>query len=64
MAYGVHLLYEPLSIIDFQKGNVRYGGPVPVPRPPGDFPYTDFARGRDLDLFYTNIWGRSYENGH
>ena len=35
---------------------------VPVPRPPGDFPYTNFACGQDLDFLYSNVWGRSWWN--
>ena len=36
-------LFETRRMIDFEIGNTRYGVPVPVPRPPGDFPLTELS---------------------
>ena len=54
MAYGAHFLFETGLMIDF-KVEVSPMVSVPVFRPPGDFPYPNFARGRDLDFLYTNV---------
>ena len=50
----VHISNVPLDQCSIFRYEMSTMVPVPVPRPPGDFPYTNLARNRDVDFLFTN----------
>ena len=55
MAHGAQLLSETRLMVNFQKEDERYGGPIRYLGSRAIFLYPNVPRGRDLDFPYTNL---------